>query len=220
MHCFLHGMLGSKLWSSCLRGSALTHLAIPSASPSIFPSLLHYLWSSGCRLLWCSIWTCRCPLSLMPPRTIILGGKDTETQCPAMWLTMCQVQPSTDSVYLVSEDKPWTSVCSFHVSTSSTIAMTVERPSWQGSYLPPTVVKSYLSGLFCCCHKAKLPRLHLIKAFLTPSCPAEWDGSLRKLSSSVGRMLSSSWWSEISKPGPVETVQVPHICFDGKRLLH
>lgn len=87
--------------------SALTQLAIPSASPSIFPSPLHYQQSSGCRLLWCSMLTFHCPLSLLPPHNIILGGKGTETQCPAMWLTMwCQVQPSTGSVYLVSEEKP------------------------------------------------------------------------------------------------------------------
>lgn len=152
--------------------SALTQLTIPSTSPSIFPSPLHYLQSAGCRLLRCSMLTFRCPLSLLPPHTIILGGKDTETQCPAMWLMMwCQVQPSTGSVYLVSEEKPQTSFYSFHGSTSNTTATPVERPSWQGSYLPPPIVKSYLSSLFCCglgaCDeglKAKLPRLHLMKA--------------------------------------------------------
>lgn len=91
------------------------------------------------------------------------------------------------------KDKPWTSVCSFHVSTSNTTATPVERPSWQGSYLPPTIVKSYLYGLFCgglgACdesHKAGFQDCTLWRPFLPPraqlnemahwgSCPLPWE---------------------------------------------
>lgn len=129
LHRFSHGVLGSKLRSSCCVASALTYSARSPAEnwfPSIFWSFLWSQKSSGCWLLWWNILAFCWQLSLLPFRSLLWEAK---TQVFVVFNNVVLDTDIDGECLLSSQRRNPGQACSFHASTSTTTARPVGETS-------------------------------------------------------------------------------------------